>query len=254
MAVPVAEYVPFDPKTEAQLLLRQRLRDEIAALSVGPAQLLVASYHRPLPPRADVENVLLYNIGGSALNRALRNGVRFEVAPVAPAAPAYRYDVAPADRSFDHWREERVLSSFEDVGARSTELVDVWSALRARRACLPSGSYAGPFALRLRVRGPRTLGVDRIKGVIDGIVAALQHMPANARPPATSRYANRLALPEPDLLASLTDPAGAALGMNPLLLRQRWAPADDRLVAAEVVYRFGPTWTLAGTASAVRSL
>jgi hypothetical protein len=104
------------------------------------------------------------------------------------------------------------------------------------------------------VRGPRTLGVDGIKGVIDGIVAALQHMPANARPPAASRYANELALPKPDFLASLTDSTGAVLGMNPLLLRQRWAPADDRLVAAEVVYRFGPTWTLAGTASAVRSL
>jgi hypothetical protein len=247
-----AEYVPFEPKTDAQRALKQHLREQLSRLFVPSGQLLLASYHGALPPRADVENVLLYNVGGAALNRALRSGVRFELARANASTPAYRYGVVPAGLSFDHWREERTLLALDHIRPASIRLVDVWWALRLHRSGLPSGSFAGYFALRVRVAGPSPLGVELVKGLIDGIVAGLEHMPAGSAPPAATRYASELDVAHHDFLGALTDPAGTILGTNAALLCERWAPADDRLVAAEIVYEHGHEWRVAASASAVR--
>lgn len=247
-SVQSVEYVPFEPKTEAERTLRQVLRDRLGTLVIPRGHVLAAAYRRPLPPHADVENVLLYNIGGVTVNRAIRRGVRFESAPAVPPIPAYEYSTAQLATEFEHWRDGPPVAEFGDIASRSTKLIDVWWAMRQRRKTyLAADRYAGLFTMRLRVRGPNPLSVERVKGLIDGVVAALEHMPAGASPPGLARYAALLAVPEAKVQAALVDPVGAPMGLNATLLGKRWAPADDRLRAAEVVYVHGPAWTISGS-------
>jgi hypothetical protein len=69
-------------------------------------------------------------------------------------------------------------------------------------------------------------------------------------PPAVERYSAVLGVSEADFRAALVDALGAPLGVNAALLGKRWAPADDRLVAAEVVYVPASAWTISGSVAA----
>jgi hypothetical protein len=244
------EYVPFEPRTEGQRALKRELQQHLAAITMPPGHVLRAMYRRPLPRGADVENVLLYNIGGRGLSRAMRHGVRFEAAPAAPLLPAYEYDAVPPGGPFLHWREEAELIAFDRVRAASGKLAAVWWALRQLRTydAVPPAGAAGPVGLRLQVTGPlEALGPDRVKGVIDGVVAAYEHMPPGLEPASLERYAAEIGAPAVAMRDALFDPAGAVLGANPRLLRDRWAPSDKRLMAAEVLYVRGDAWALSGS-------
>jgi hypothetical protein len=95
--------------------------------------------------------------------------------------------------------------------------------------------------------GPR-LAPDRVKGIIDGVVSALQ---AEEDPEAAQAGAPRVAADlgesAADIASALLDRRRAVLGLVKGLRRPSgWNPADNRCVAADIRVRPGDAWTLQG--------
>jgi hypothetical protein len=160
------DYVPFERLSPAQQQLRDGLRTHVRALAATPGEVLHATFHGSKPPRADVENLLLYNIdsGGGAFAAAARFGLRFELDPGpigVEGGYGYRYELAARESGFQHWRDVRELASWDwvDLGAFAGDkkLEQVWLALS--RATVRIGSPVRdpdtPFSVRVRIRPPR---------------------------------------------------------------------------------------------------
>ncbi len=115
-------YIPFEHLNDPQIAARTELRRRIALLSARPGEMLHASYAGPKPADMDVENLLLYNIGGECFRPAARYGVRFELAASHRDAPSgralgcsYRY------RMIEHGEDladTRALASIGHSAAR----------------------------------------------------------------------------------------------------------------------------------------
>jgi hypothetical protein len=75
-------YVPFEPKTPAARELRHQLRQQLRRLAAGRGEVLHAVFRGDLPARADVEDLLRYNVDmeGSCFVAASGHGLRFELA------------------------------------------------------------------------------------------------------------------------------------------------------------------------------
>jgi hypothetical protein len=283
-------YLPFEPKTFAAQELRRELRDRLRRLAAGRNEVLHAVFAGERPQRADVENLLLYNVdmdGGSFASVA-RDGLRFELATrgVRPApsgrgrAYAYQYRAVPRSGRLVHWHEVRQLARWEDVQIMGPpRLALVWLALRrgiergdVEVADEPIGPGA-PFAVRLDVRRPtgltgRTNAAPLVKPAIDGVVSALQvQRSIDSSADVAARLAAQLAaaitddVPTPDVVASLlTDSNGAVLGVVERLVVPRadgvqWAPADDLCLAGEVLLdgESADEWQLSGRVAEIAS-
>jgi hypothetical protein len=68
--------LPFEP-TGALLEARAKLREQLQRLRVGQHEWLEAKYLSIVQGLVDTENVLLYNVGMSALATASTHGLRF---------------------------------------------------------------------------------------------------------------------------------------------------------------------------------
>ena len=87
-----------------------------------------------------------------------------------------------------------------------------------------------------------------MKGIIDGVVSALQaeEDPAAAQAGAP-RVAAELGASEEEIAAALLDRRRAVLGLVRGLRRPSgWNPSDNRCVAAEIRVRPGAAWTVQG--------
>ncbi|OBH73123.1 hypothetical protein [Mycobacterium mantenii] len=219
-------------------------------------------------PNADVENLVLYNIGSFAV--AGRNGTRFELGAAVPAAPdgaeyrfGYRYALAPQSGAFADWQQGRTLASFDwtDLGAFADDvkLAQVWLALRGRQVEVDGSPRAPetPFAVKVQVRPPRgsqpVLG-NLVKGIFDGVVCAFQaHTDTAALPEVVARIARALRVDPVEIEELLLDQSRAVLGVVPQLVAPygegvRWDPADHLCVAGELLRAepIGPRWTIRG--------
>jgi hypothetical protein len=118
----------------------------------------------------------------------------------------------------------------------------VWWQARARRGAHPPGGSRLPRLLMLRmdVASTGALGMEEIKGVTDGLLAAAQWIPA-ADESGTERFHARLravgvGADHAAVVRLLRDPAGAALGpCEKLVHRDGRVCPDDHLVVAGVV-------------------
>lgn len=138
------------------------------------------------PPRADVENLLLYNIGAAHLKHASQYGLRFEHFPGPPHGGArfsYRYELEDRHLEFSHWRPSRQLASWDwtDIGplASDRKVEQIWRALHRTPTDVNTSARAPdtPFCVRVKIRpairrpaAPATI----IKSFLDGIICAFQ--------------------------------------------------------------------------------
>jgi len=256
-------YVPFQPRTPELLALRTQLRAAISGLSPGPDEILYASLSGALPPGADVENALFYNLDAAGVFSAMSNGVSFEIDPdPRPFGVLYRYETAPPEPEFRRWQAGRLLADLSaSLHARTPKLADVWWALRsASNGIEPRGRPQRgnePFMVRLRLSGPaKGLTVGVLKPILDGTICALQSEPdsVNASLVAT-RLADSLEVSTSDVLGALLDETPSALGPRRRLVHRhgpsvKWEPDDDRCVAASVLFEASDEWALRGTVAA----
>ncbi|WP_328352733.1 hypothetical protein OG976_20305 [Mycobacterium sp. NBC_00419] len=230
--------------------------------------MLHATFFGVKPLKADVENLMLYNI--DSFKSAGRNGIRFEYGHGVPPARSggdypfcYRYALAQCSGTFDHWQPSRTLASFDwiDLGefAGEKKLPQVWLALSrgqvevADRACPPEA----PFAVRIQIRPPLgrqpVLG-NLVKGVFDGVISAFQaHTDTTVLPDAAARIATVIPAEPAEIENHLLDQHRAVLGVSPRLASPyregvKWDPADHRCVAGELLAAdpIGPRWAIRG--------
>ena len=148
LVVDAGRYLPFEPRHEDQVRLRSVLRQGLSELTVRDGNVLHARLSGSLPIKTDVENALLYNVGG--FGELMRNGVRFELGDEpTEGSVRYRYESADPDVGFAHWDRQRTVALIPATRLTATECAPVWWAVahanleltgRRRPRRSPSGS------------------------------------------------------------------------------------------------------------------
>lgn len=249
------DYIRFEHRPPWQEELRNVIRAQLAELEPSMAQVIHATFCGDKPGNADVENLLLYNL--AALKVAAVNGIRFELGAEVPHTPDgierpvyYRYALEPLSGRFDHWRPARSLASFDwcNLGAsvEQTTAAHVWLALTLARPAVITQPIAPatPFAVNVHIRPPR--GQEprpdlRMKGILDGVIAAFQaHTDIAVLNDAADRLATVLPAASAEIARHLHDASRAVLGPVPQLVRPRgkagvWNPGDHWCVAGELI-------------------
>ena len=255
-------YIPFEPaRTSWKRELRDEIRSRCRLLEPSAGEVLHATFFGDMPRRADVENLVLYNIDQSfdSFNCAGSNGIRFEhggvVPPLLPRGAShpfgYRYAFAQRDNEFlTAWKPGRSLASFDwtDLGAFAggKKLAQVWLALARgdAKVFVPVIAPDTKFAVKVAVRPPRgksaVLG-KLVKPIFDGVICAFQ---AHAGTEDLSEISERLAKDLPahseDLRRYLRDQSRAVLGSVLQLFFLHGAgvkgnPSDDLCLAGELL-------------------
>jgi hypothetical protein len=252
------DYIHYKPRPEWQSWLCNEINIWCALLKPSAEEVLHAAYFGHKPPRMDIENLLLFNVG--SFMSAGCNGIRFEHGAAVPM-PAdgelyqvgYRYALAPRSASFTDWQEARTLASFgwTDLGGfRPGKIAaQVWLALARRRIGEPEPRPAltagTSFAVKAEIRPPYgkspRLSADLVKGIIDGVVSAFQaHTDTSTSGEVAARLANVLPADPAEIEDLLLERRWAVLGPVPRLVHLRdggvqWNPGDDWCDAGELL-------------------
>ena len=225
------------------------IRDELKLLEIEAGTLLEATLIGTPPPGADLENVLLSNVGVPASQ--VHAGVRLRRLPPGRAGAVQRYRRVPI-AAVESEESGPLLAAVRVPVIDGMELESasaVWLAARqAVVAQIPEGTEAPPGAVELRVRltpeSERRRGsVELVKKLLDGVCAAF-HVYGGAN---LEEVARRLALElggEPESMRALaSSPRGALLGAYDCFWlrgeRVQVSPADDRIQAAEIAFVSG---------------
>lgn len=265
------DYIRFERLPAWQRQLRTEIRERCDLLIPADGEVLHASFFGTKLANADIENLVLYNIG--SFRSAGRNGIRFEHDAVVPQSPdgrecpfSYRYALAPRSGPFAAWQPGRTLASFgwTDLGQFHGEkkLAHVWLALSRALSCgavevfepTPPDAH---FAVRVQVRPPRgrrPVWGGLVKGIFDGVISALHaHTDRTVLPDAATRLAKHLPAEPEEITKHLLDQRGAVLGarhrlVSPYREGVKWDPADHLCVAGELLSGepAGPHWAIRG--------
>ena len=267
----------FEPK-DYRLVLRRELGTALADLRPGPGEVISGTYESAVRELADVENVLFYNVGLGRFREAASHGVRFERSFAEPSRLASsdsprrphlsRYEFVPAGTVFAHWSAGATLASWADVPApplgENTRVGDIW--LRMKRAAVErAGTLSGPsapFGMRLCIRagaGGASHVALMMKPLLDAVCSALHQHDGTDLALLAARLAGEVQASPADIADLLMDDRQAILGARAALHRWRdsvqWNPADDGLVAAEVLFDERPggggAWSHSGELFAV---
>lgn len=239
--------------------LRRALTAALGALCAERDQVLHAIYASADLTAVETENVLFYNVGAACFAKAARHGLRFERTHAVPPPPRpepgpmlhhHHYELVDRGAGWRHWRGGLVLASFAGIELTSlSTTTDVWRAVRTHTMPPDDPStYHGPLAVRLtltpptrRAPMPATIG----KALFDGTIAAYHSHDGTD----VDELAARVGVHP----LYLVDPAWSVLGRRRLLWRHdpgsvQWNPADDRLVAAELLLdtHRAADWQLSG--------
>jgi hypothetical protein len=265
------QYIPFERLSQDQLDARTDLRRRVRSLEASSGEILDASYAGPKPANADVENLVLYNIGGGCFQPGTRYGVRFEMALGSRRDPSsgifgcsYRYRLISPDSELAYWRPVRTLARFTsaDLGhlLKDGRTAHVWLAIHRAEVVVdePRIAVGAPFALFLTLRYPIGRQVsaspELVKAMMDGTIAAFQ---AHGDGTTLSTVAERIAATTGQAPAVITpllaDDRRAVLGIVERLVFLRadsvqWNPGDHVCMAGQLAIEptDATTWTLAG--------
>jgi hypothetical protein len=262
------DYIRFERRPHWQEDLRDEIRTRCDQLAPLPGEVLHATFFGPKAPNADVENLVLYNVG--SFKRAGRNGIRFEYGQAEPPPRSggtypfgYRYALAECSDTFDHWQPSRTLASFDwtDLGefADEKKLSRVWLALsrgQVQLADQPCSSEA-LFGVKIHLRPPlgrEPVVGNLVKSVFDGVISAFQtQTDTTVLPDAAVRLAAVISAEAAEIENHLLDQRRAVLGVSRRLVSPyregvKWDPADHRCVAGELLAAqpVGPHWAIRG--------
>jgi len=249
------DYIRFERRPPWQEQLRNEIRSGCSQLEPSPEQVLHATFFGAKHPKADVENLVLYNIDSFKVPG--RNGIRFEHGGTVPPAPddaeyqfGYSYALAPRSGSFTHWRQGRRLASFDwtDLGAstRDTRLANVWLAVWRAKAQLffPLIGPDTPFGVRVQVRPPyrcQPVWGGLVKGIFDGVICAFQaHTDTTVLPEVVPRLAKTLPAEPVEIEGYLRSRHRAVLGevrrlVAPYQAGVKWDPSDHLCLVGDLL-------------------
>ncbi len=250
--------LPYPPYSQPWLKrLRDEIRERLFALVASDEQILRAEYSSLSQAFCDVENVLLYNVGPSALKHLTMAGLQIErryqeVTSPAGSSPAIeahhmRFATVAAGAGPEFWDRGADLIRFEQIELQSlTKVAPIWLAIRRQTAAPPRpvGLESDPFGVRVIIRGTAKAGpqnfAELVKPLLDGIISAAHGHDGQRLDEITDRLVATGLASAGEIRQQLTDERWSALGVRKLLWPfgakgVQWNPADDRCVFAEVL-------------------
>lgn len=248
--------LPFEPRGWL-VDMRNDLRRELQELGRNSSGRLHAVYSAADDGAlVDTENVLLYNVGGTALRPLMAHAITFERRYDVPPPPPgvglgedtplhhHRYsDVS--DTAFEYWKPTRLLGAFLNVPVGSLDKpAPVWNAIR-EHAAPPSETASAPrrFLINLQITDTQQPGTGSVASIVkpalDGIISAYHsHEGSDGLTEAQRLEAAGIGTAE-TLQRHLLDQRWAALGARRLIKPfgangVQWNPADEFCVYANV--------------------
>jgi hypothetical protein len=255
--------LPFEPKGWVREM-RDELRVAVSNLTASPDEVLQATYLSTENGLFDLENVLFYNVGSACFSRSALGGARFERAHVrrmpgnaaAPPVHFHQYAAMAREGAFLNWRPAASLARWQSEIAPlsgSTKPGAVWLAMKRGRVETTVTSNAGSYfglSLRLSVPLGSRISVPAVlKPLLDGVVSAF-HAHDGSNLAQVAALLGTLGIAPEEAAALLSDPRHAVLGERRLLWPRRegvqWNPADEALVACELLVERSSRWLLTG--------
>jgi hypothetical protein len=248
--------VPFEPKSAGLVDARRRVRRALEGLVAQPGELLHGAI-RATTSATDLDNALLYNIGGRS-DLAARHGVVFErTPPDEPTAPVeYRYRLT-TDPSWLFQRDDSTVAIAERVvlGRQPRGWWDIWAATHQSPLRVEEVALTEPLGLDVVLSCPRFRGSaspQLVKTVVDGITTALHAAdPSDGDLPEVARRLSRMVPHEAETVGRwLRAAEGAALGPRARLICLRGkgvqcSPDDGRVSALRLqLDRTADAWSL----------
>lgn len=267
-----SEYVPLSPKTPTAVALKAGLVFALARLAAEEGEILHAVFAGHKPATADIENLLLYNLGSAAFTAAAAHGLLIERDLGSPRRSLsgaeypylFAYEIASAEAPWALWMRGAELVRFSQLSlgafAGEKKLEQVWATLCA--ADLASSaqprSVGEHYAVMIELHPPvgSTAHPARlIKSVVDGVVSAFQaHTGREHRAEVARRIARSLDETPERIEGWLADERCAVLGSVQSIVHIRgegvqWSPADTDLVVADVrpAPPIGEHWAISGS-------
>lgn len=249
--------IPFEPRDGTLVEGRAAMRRMLGKLVAKPGELLHGVVEGPTVTGTDLDNALLYNIGGS-MNASARYGVSLERRIAAPGTGTrYRYRLTsdPDVPSLDG--EILVALDGVSLGRAPRAWHDIWMAVRISDAVkVLASAPGGEVGLHLRVGAPRFAGAANgqfVKTMVDGLVTALHvHADQSSATVVADRLATMIPLSADEIAALLLNNERAALGTCKRLVVLRGngvqcQPQDGRVAALRIeIDRSATTWQLSG--------
>lgn len=221
--------LPFEPKGWLRDY-RSELQRALRSLTPSPTSVLYAEYGAPDGGFADLENVLLYNLGSGCYAHLSRHGIICR--RTASTDQLHRVTYIAAEPAAVIAPSGQLLASAQltDMPTGSTA-AHWWVALRTHLYTDASAPYDGPFGIDVEVgsRWNRTLAPS-VKALLDGLVAALHVHDGSERDRVSAALSS---VGDGDRLwALLNEPDQAIFGKRQLVrphgTRIAWNPADER--------------------------
>lgn len=232
-------HLPYEPDG-IHRRARSELREALGGLRCGPS--LSATLATSAAGRYDVENLLLYNVGGKELKRLSTQGLDFcRQSGQDSLHSHFTHHHCYRTGEMNDEPMSQSLVSF-DLSSLNTQLKphQVWWEM-VRRMPASFAQVGGNFRLHIRlISCRRSPGLAQIvKPLLDGIVSALHFTTADVPPVVVSRLAAALHSSPAEVFERLTCREGRPLGCRQTLLRPTasfvaWNPKDENCVAASL--------------------
>jgi hypothetical protein len=254
--------LPFMNRTPAQEQYRKTLRE--ALMSLRPDGVLHATHSSLHVHRgSDVENLLFYNVGASAFRTLAKDALRFERRNAPPPTPParldfearhhIRYEVKRAEHSlFHHTNADALVASTGADCMASRQLRDLaglWRLFKtgmvisAGSTLLQGNSFSVQFTISAPERHRFNL-TDVVKPLTDAFISALHCYEGVHLEEVACRVSTFLNCPPQIARELLLDSHSALLGPRAVPhLRAKglqWSPADDGLIACEIIRDTSP--------------
>lgn len=227
----------YEPKA-AQQVYRTHLRDALLQLRPLADALLDAEYATPDSDFADLENVLLYNVGARFYMPLASNGIVCRRVPSPDELHRVRYSLSDSHRSEAFDGEAIARTSVLDP-VREHGPAGWWAGFRPRLEVSERRDPSGEFTVSVEVgtRWQVRSAMASLKPMLDGLISAL-HVHNGSNRDHIVRALSHVGPPSKNW-ALLTDPRDAVLGERRLIRPHgagiAWNPADERCSAFRVL-------------------
>jgi hypothetical protein len=225
------------PAVEAAVATKQRLAQGLGRLVADAGEILHGVIAGPRVGNTDLDNSLLYNVGGS-IAKATRYGVCLE-RETGTGLTRYSYRVAAATSLHAPGEVELVQWPAIGLSRMPSDWTEVWQALRGSDVIeANSRSWTGPIWVDVTIGTTSRLGCANatlVKAIVDGVLTALHDSEQLVDDQQIlDRLAARTRLPRAAVRSLVLRNDNALLGYTPGLLVLRGTgvqcrPADGRV-------------------------
>lgn len=248
--------LPFEPKGWLSFM-RSDVAEALRALP-RPSSHLYARYSSEVAGLADAENVLFYNVGGSAFTGLASSSVTFERSFSTAGDLPHEARYSTLTGSSPHWAQDATIAEWEMPlsttrwNTPELRVENLWLQMKRARVLGSGAIPAGGYGLRIILDGPAGPSLalmPSVKRLFDGVISGLHSYVGIRLDDVSDRLSSRLAL-EPDEISNLlADERLAPLGKRevvwPFGMWVQWNPADDQCLQGILEREFtASTWRL----------